>query len=132
MNNKIYNSNRPFTLYDYSVSHGLLLLRSDKRKGFDENIDIIFYDTGFIQIPAFLNDIDISKSENKEDILYPSLDKYFSRDENNLFKIISSEENFYIAASFVRVFENELDHNESGLNTSLVKEMKEIANSFTK
>ncbi len=132
MNNKIYNSNRPFTLYDYSVSHGLLLLRSDKRKGFDENIDIIFYDTRFIQIPAFLNDIDISKSENKEDILYPSLDKYFSRDENNLFKIISSEENFYIAASFVRVFENELDHNESGLNTSLVKEMKEIANSFTK
>ncbi|HYF02067.1 MAG TPA: hypothetical protein VEC36_01730 [Patescibacteria group bacterium] len=61
MSKIIYESERYFQLHDYVNSHGQLLLRSNKNDALKTNIDIIFFDTNFIQIAADLEKISISK-----------------------------------------------------------------------
>jgi len=129
MNKEIFKSGRYFTVFDYSVSHGQLLLRSDKIKGYKENIDIIFYDTTFVQLFTMLYGVSISLADKKEIITYNSVREYFSYDNKNLFEIESKGEKYYIAASFVRVFENQLEFNESSINVEGGKE-NEIATSL--
>lgn len=115
MPKEFYKSERYFTIWDYSVSHGQLLLRADKRKGFETNIDIIFFDTTFIQLYAFLEGIQIKILDKPVPIKYNSVKKYVGQNENNLFEIETKNEKFYIAASFIKIFENHLEHYESSL-----------------
>jgi hypothetical protein len=131
MNTEIFKSERYFTVFDYSVSHGQLLLRSDKRKGFKENIDIIFFDTNFVQLFTLFSGIIIRKVDTELNIDYPSVKKYLSHQENNMFEIESGNEKYYVCASFVRVFENELEFNETSLNYENKDSNREIASSQT-
>jgi hypothetical protein len=129
MNKEIFKSDRYFTAFDYLVSHGQLLIRSDKRKGGNENIDIIFFDTSFVQLFTMLFGITIRMVAKSTVANYISVNKYLSEEENNLFEIESGGEKYYIAASFVRVFENELEFNETSLGYENKGREKEIAGS---
>ena len=71
------------------MSHGQLLIRSDKRKEGNVNIDIIFYDTTFMQLFTMLWGLAIrfaDKSTMKE---YASVENYLNFEKNNLFEIQS-------------------------------------------
>lgn len=129
MTKEIYKSDRSFVVFDYLVSHGQLLIRSDKRKGDKENIDIIFFDTTFVQMFTMLEGIVIRILEDKKRINYESVDKYLSFDNSNLFEIESGSEKYYIAASFVKVYENTLEFNETSLGMIYKGREKEIAKS---
>jgi|ERR1035437_2127079 hypothetical protein len=129
MNREIFKSERYFIVFDYLVSHGQLLLRSDKRKGYQKNIDIIFFDTTFVQMFTMLYGITISIVDNLKTINYKSVNNYLNQEENVLFEIISGEEKYYIAASFVKVFENELEFNETSLGLEHKGQMNIIAQS---
>jgi len=129
MNKEIFKSDRYFIVFDYLVSHGQLLIRSDKRKGGKENIDIIFFDTSFVQLFTMLFGITIRRVDKSKVANYISLNKYLSEEENNLFEIKSGEEKYYIAASFVRVFENQLEFNETSLGYENKGRENEIAGS---
>jgi len=130
MRQEIFKSERYFTLFDIVISHGQLLLRSQKNDINEKNIDIIFFDTTYIQTFSRLKGVCISKIKNASDyISYSTVQKYLEYDNNYLFEIESNNERYYIAASFVRVFENQLDFNESSLNVEGGKE-NEIATSL--
>lgn len=129
MNKEIFKSNRYFTVFDYLVSHGQLLIRSDKRKGCSENIDIIFFDTSFMQLFTMLSGITIRIVDKSKFANYISVSKYLSEEGSSLFEIESGEEKYYIAASFVRVFENKLEFNETSLGYGNHGREKEIAGS---
>src|SRR4051812_21046056 len=103
MNKEIFKSDRYFIVFDYFISHGQLLIRADKREGHAMNIDIIFFDTTFIQLHTMLYGINISIVDKENLGGYPSVDKYLSYPNNNLFEIKSGNEKYYIAASFVKV-----------------------------
>ena len=130
MKQEIFNSDRYFTTFDVLVSHGQLLLRSQKNDNYTFNIDIIFFDTTYIQLFSRLNGLTIKMINEKSVIDYKSVNKYLSYDNNHLFEIVSDNEKYYIAASFVRVFQNELDFNETSLNFENKGREKEIATSI--
>ena len=114
---EIFKSNRYFTLFDVIVSHGQLLLRSQSTDEFKNNIDIIFFGATYIQLFSRLKGIQIKRLEKNIDIVnYNSVKKYLDYENNYLFEIESNGEKYYIAASFVRIFENELEFSESSLN----------------
>jgi hypothetical protein len=129
MSKNIFESDRYFTIYGYSVSHGQLLIRSDKRKGGGVNIDIIFFDTTFIQLFAMLWGVTIRAVDKSAVKNYDSVEKYLSFEKNNLFEIESGKEKYYIAASFVKIFENDLEFNETSLGYQNRDRLKEIAGS---
>lgn len=53
---------RIFQVWRYSVSHGLLLLRSDMQGEFQTRIDIIFSDVQWIKIPTSLQGIKMTQA----------------------------------------------------------------------
>ena len=116
VNKDIFKSDRYFIVFDYSPGHGRLLLRSDKRTGHKTNIDIIFYSTVYMQINTMLNGISIRVIGKKEPLPYDSLAKFLSYPNNNLFEVESNGERYMIGASFIKVFENELEFNETTLD----------------
>jgi hypothetical protein len=130
MKQEIFNSDRNFTTFDVLISHGQLLLRSQKNDTYTYNVDIIFFDTTYIQLFSRLNGITIKIASEKNVIEYESVNKYLSHENNHLFEIVSGEEKYYVAASFVRVFENKLDFNETSLNFDNKGREKEIATSI--
>lgn len=130
MSPEIFKSRRYFTFFDYLISHGQLLIRSDKRKGHDQNIDIIFFDVTFVQLFTMLYGITIRSVSKNEIIDYPTVKKYLNYEHHNLFEIESNRERYYVAASFVRVFENELEFDETSLGYGDKDKGKEIAKSY--
>ncbi|HLX54441.1 MAG TPA: hypothetical protein VKR58_10890 [Aquella sp.] len=130
METEIFKSNRYFKLFDVVVSHGQLLFRSQKDERNQCNVDIIFFDTKFIQIAQGLNGLTINIVSDKKQIEYDSVHRYLSYRNNYLFEIQSEGENYYIVASFLRVFENQLDFSETSLNYENVGRDKEIATSL--
>lgn len=129
MDKEIYKSEKYFTVFDYFLSHGQLLIRSSKGEDQKSNIDIIFFDTTFVQLFTMLHGITIKVIAKSEFNSYDSVQKYLNYDTSNLFEITSNNEKYYIAASFVRVFENELSFNETSLGLLHKGRDKEIAGS---
>jgi hypothetical protein len=128
---EIYKSARFFTFFDFVISHGQLLLRSQKNDGLANNIDIIFSGTTYIQSFSRLNGLRISRIKNSiSGIDYDTVKKYLEYDSNYLFEIESNNEKYFIAASFVTVFENQLGFSESSLNTIGKERGIEIATSL--
>ena len=116
--NDIFKSDRYFTLFDIVVSHGQLLLRSQKTEELTHNIDIVFFGTTYIQSFSRLKGVQIKRLEEHTNIInYNTVKEYLNYDNKYLFEIESNEEKYYVAASFVRVFENQLEFSESSLNT---------------
>ena len=128
MQKEILKSNKQFTLYDYFVSHGQLLIRSRQIEG-HPNIDIIFFDTTFLQLFAWLPGLTIRIAHKQILSDYPTVNKYLSYPNSCLFEIESGESKYYVAASFVRVFENNLAFNETSLGMEHKGREKEIAGS---
>lgn len=112
---KKYVSKRYFTVFDFQRSHGQLLIRSCKNEAFDTNIDIIFFGVQFIQLFTNLWGVSIKLSEDQDIVKYELVRAYLKHGENNLFEITSGKQKYYVAASFVKVFENNLEYEETSL-----------------
>jgi hypothetical protein len=116
MKQEIFKSSRYFTMFDFIISHGQLLLRSQKSEE-TNNIDIVFYNTTYIQMFSRLKSICINMILNAPDIIeYSTVREYLDFENNHLFELESNNEIYFIAASFVRVFDNSLAFNESSLH----------------
>ena len=110
-----YQSNRKFRIWHYTVSHSLLIIRSEKQYDDVEylvkntpncTIDIEFADVKFISLPDNINGLNIRK-------------------ENGVYRFDENKEHF-VKASLCRIGISQFDHNEDLLtNPSL--EYDEIA-----
>lgn len=116
-------------IFDYFISHGQLLIRSKKDDDQKSNIDIIFFDTTFLQIFTMLHSLTIRTISKDDFSKYNSVKKYLSNENSNLFELESGDEKYFIAASFVQVFENELEFSETSLGMIHKGRDNEIAGS---
>lgn len=130
MNKEIFKTNRYFILSDFKASHGQLLLRSSMDDENEKNIDIIFFGTKYVQLFTSLKNVIIRIIDRKEMSKYNSINLFLSTEENFLFEIEANNEMYYIGASYVKVFENELGFNETSLGLTYEGRDKEIASSI--
>lgn len=124
-----FTSERYFTISDAKISHGQLLIRSQKRDDEDNNIDVIFYDTTFIHTPFTFKGLSIKFLDNS---LIPShllIEINIKSGENKFYELLSEGRTYYVAASFVRVFVNKLEFHESSLDYNIDRGI-EIASSL--
>ncbi len=59
MSDAIFSSEQTFVIYSYTVSHGLLLLRSRKAGSDQELTDILFLDVRAMELRASFSDFEI-------------------------------------------------------------------------
>lgn len=106
-----FESNSIFNLWSYDVSHSCLLLRGKRSlplKGIEDNknLDLFFYATSYIEIKDFFRGV-LIKSASKKEIAY--LKQRTTIDENtNAYVITSENKRYFIVASSLSIFENEL------------------------
>jgi hypothetical protein len=63
----VFESDRPFSVFGYSMSHGLLLLRSGKSKEHaNTRVDVLFQDVRALEIRAWFKGIRIEEEDNPE------------------------------------------------------------------
>lgn len=131
MSNKIFISDRHFTVFDFIISHGQLLLRAGKGEDNSKNIDIIFWGVRYIQLPTSLSGIAIKiVNDHKRRIAYDFVNAILGNDTNHLFEIESINEEFYVIASHFEVYKNDLEFNETSLGLHEIKTRgQEIARS---
>ena len=102
-----YYLNRRFQLLFYQISHGELIIRSQKNDNYIHTIDIYFGDVIYMEIPSELNGIRFRRA-NADDVSYinSKIKKHIIQD--NIVVIISEEKEYYIVASVISINENDL------------------------
>jgi hypothetical protein len=117
MNQTIFISNRYFVLFDAQESQGQLLIRSEKSQlNNGRNIDVIFFNTGYVQLPKRLRGVRINKVTVSTNMpIYKAVAECMDLDRNKIFEIESEGEIFYVLASHVEVYDNKLEFHETSL-----------------
>jgi hypothetical protein len=112
---KLYYSDQAFSLWDFNISHQILLLRSN---GFGhekfKNIDVIFWNVSFVNIPTCMNGIEIFELQSGD---YHKYELPFSKmlSTDSLFIIKSEEKEYIIGADLLNVYYNELNFSTSSI-----------------
>jgi hypothetical protein len=98
--------NRTFQVWDYTVSHGLLLIRSPG-DGDQVTIDLVFYGTQFMCVPRHVGEISVQLSDGAERAvlasIWPNLAK---REKDDVFVIASGNATYFVVAAGVKVTEH--------------------------
>jgi hypothetical protein len=101
---KKYSSIRYFNFHDFLRSHSQLLIRSDKNDVNHNNIDLIFMAVDEILLPHHF-----SKGISIEIIEDDGIKKKF------LITSFEDGKTYYVIASYLAIYENSLNYNESSL-----------------
>ncbi|PYS98258.1 MAG: hypothetical protein DMF63_16525 [Acidobacteria bacterium] len=113
MNKPDFKSDRYFTFFDYHSSHRQLLLRSSKDDANPRNVDVIFFDVRYIQLPTAVRGMTITVVRDGR-TRYDSLSGHFDGN-GSVFELKVGSDIFYIVGAFFRVYENDLDFFETSL-----------------
>jgi hypothetical protein len=106
--------NRRFQLWEYTVSHGVLLVRSPiSPLGPDgtiatNNIDLFFVDVIFISAPRFMDGVTLEEG-NAEDIKRAETLLNSSLYDSSVFVLNSGGCRHWVVAAYCKVDENEMD-----------------------
>ena len=102
-----YYPNRRFQLLFYQISHGEMIIRSQKNDNNIQTIDIYFGDVIYMEIPSELNGIKFRRAI-ADDVSYinSKIEKEITQDK--IVVIISEDKEYYIVASVISINENDL------------------------
>jgi len=114
----IYQSDRNFRIWNYTVSHCSLLLRSvmsfpdldDYSEETSYNIDIEIPGVSFIGIPTTLRNLKIK--EISEDLLPDYIDKELCKYDLKIFEFEEENKRYYIIAAGLMIATNKWDLNQ--------------------
>lgn len=101
-------SDRKFQLWNYSVSHGSLLIRSPKSLNVSNNIDLICLGVEYLSIPRHIDGLELVAATNEEVVLLSSL---LQKDLNaNTVRVVASYgRRFPIVAASFEISEHDRD-----------------------
>lgn len=110
----IYSSERWFQIWDYTVSHQQLLLRSPVTIDLPRNVDLIFLGVEYLSIPSSLRGLEFDQALPEESAEVMRGLRAGS-EVSGVYTLVSEGRRFYIVAAAFRVYENDLDLFESSL-----------------
>ncbi|WP_417382282.1 hypothetical protein [Gimesia sp.] len=112
--NRTFNG-RDFRIWDFSVHHSRLLIRSQPTLSHDYNIDLIFTAVDYISVPKHLDKLEIDSATREE---YQSIQKLFKREitKDDITILVSNGSRHFIAAAGFEISENQLELFDSGLD----------------
>ena len=108
---KVELNNREFRLWKYSISHSMLLIRSNKSNIIPTNIDIYFSGVKIIKFHQYfkINSVTSFIKNVYEDILAECLSYNISFEEKEIFVFRGNNQKCYIVASCFNMEENNKD-----------------------
>lgn len=110
----LYSTERHFRLWDYTVSHDQLLLRSPGTPESPKNLDVIFLGVDYLSIPTMLTGLKLGRASVKDSAKVIGRLKE-APDCCEVYAVVTGGHRYYIVAVAFRVYENDLDLFESSL-----------------
>tara|TARA_R110002095_G_scaffold2253_5_gene9402 strand:+ start:1021 stop:1365 length:345 start_codon:yes stop_codon:yes gene_type:complete len=106
---------RDFRIWDFSVHHSRLLIRSQPTDGHNYNIDLIFTAVDYISVPKHLDKLDIDAATSEE---HKSIQKLFKREitKDEITILVVGGVRHFVAAAGFQISENNLELFDSGLD----------------
>jgi hypothetical protein len=98
------SENRIFQVWDYTVSHGMLLIRSPG-EGTQSTIDLVFHGTQFMSVPRHVGEISVHSADADARLALTSLWPKLA-DKDEVFVINSQGTNHYVVAAGMKVTEH--------------------------
>lgn len=128
----LFQSDRKFKIWAYTVSHCSLLLRSVMKFPDEDNysqktsynIDIEFWAVSYINVPTSLDNIEII--EIPKDSLPAYIDKSLSKYDEKVFEIRTDDKKYYVIAGGLLVGINRWVNEDRIFNYNLNLEHDEI------
>ncbi|MBT9291714.1 hypothetical protein [Prosthecodimorpha staleyi] len=93
---------RMFQFWEYTVSHGSLLIRSPATSETDKTLDIVAYAVEYVSIPRHFGDISIARATQSEVVDVARLVDRTLHETCKVWTIESSGSRFLIAATFLQ------------------------------
>src|SRR6185295_3956130 len=106
-------SNRDFQLWDYTVTHKQLLLRSPRGPNVADNIDIVFWSVRYLNLQTALRGLAIDLASTQDAASVEAI--FGGAPDVSVIRIDTSEKQFFIAAGGFRVLQNDRDIFDSTL-----------------
>ncbi len=106
----IFNFPGVFTIWKYNVSHGVLILRSNKSEIRDTRVEIMFKGTRYIQLPSFFKGIEVREFVNER----LTFNEDYFIGGNLLYEINFKGGNGYVIAGICCFSEDDLEHYDDG------------------
>lgn len=107
-------SKRTFKLWEYSVSHNQMLLRSPKNEDHLTNLDIVFVGVTYCDVETLIRGI-VLRDGTMEELEAISIRTGEEVDASDLFVLESPNNINFIVAAAVKVLENTMDIFDSPL-----------------
>jgi len=98
---------RRFEFWFYRVSHGELLIRSPKDERHSTNIDYIFVDVTYVDLPRCLAEVELSETT---DVDVQRAEERLGKtvEHRNVHVLVSNGRRYLVVASFMKVVASEL------------------------
>lgn len=103
----IYQSNRVFQLWDYTVSHAQLLLRSPATEAEPFNIDIVFLGVEELDLPTIMRGLTLTGPHGNP-----------GASDRDVYRLTSNLREYTVVAAAFRIYKNYLDLKDSSLEFS--------------
>ena len=128
----IYNSNRKFRIWAYTVSHSSLVLRSEMKypdqdnymESLSYNIDLEFWEVNYINVPSDLLEINIR--EITVEILPEEINRELLIHDMKIFELESCGFKYYVIAGGLLIGENKWENQDRVFNYNSNLEHEEI------
>jgi len=109
-----FSSDRSFRLWDYSVSHKQMLLRSPKSPDVAMNVDIVLWGVEYLDLATSLEGLTIT-SPSREEVTRAGQAMGNTVDPSQVHCFASGDRRFVVVAVGFKVLRNDLDIFESSL-----------------
>jgi hypothetical protein len=107
---------RSFELWDFTVSHGQLLIRSPRGSDEQHNTDIVFAGVKYSELPVNLGKVTLEEPTEDD---FAHIRRRFPEEfdlPTKLFVLCGAKEmRYYVVAAYCKVSENDLEITESPL-----------------
>ena len=113
MSKEIVNYKRFFQMWQYTVGHSQLLLRSVKRDDFVTRVDVLFKNVSVIQLPTTFDALSISELSEGEEISHILPDFRHEKGKKN-FVVRGSQSQVvgYVIAGALAFHEDDLEYHD--------------------
>jgi len=109
-----FSHGRYFRVWDYNISHKQMLLRSPQSPDESENIDVVFWNVQYLEIPTALDGLTLTVAvEGEVERVVEILGR--KPEHSSVHCLISGGRRFLVVAGGYKVLKNELDIFESSL-----------------
>ena len=109
-----FDLERRFRVWDYNISHKQMLLRSPESPEEAENIDVIFWDVDYIEIPTAMDGLSLDEATGDEIAKIGGI-LAIKHAKMSIYCLVSGGLRFLIVAGGYKVLKNKLDVFESSL-----------------